>query len=377
MGALRIGLVAPPWVPVPPPAYGGTEVVVDNLARGLADLGHSVRLFTVGESTCPVERDFLYDAVPPDPMGSSVAEAAHVLAAYESLRDEVDVVHDHTALGPLVAGRTGLCHVPVVATHHGPFSPENLRIVGEAARTASIVAISHSQARFARHVPIAAVIHHGIDLEQYTPGPGGGGYLLFVGRMSYDKGVHRAIRVARATGRRLVIASKVREKSEHDYFEGEVRPLLGPDTELLVEPPVDVRMDLLHHADALLNPISWPEPFGLVMAESLACGTPVIAYPCGAAPEIVEHGRTGFLCRDEDEMLAAVLRVDELDRAACRASAQERFSLQRMARDHDHLYARVLERPVGRRAAPIPFGRRGGPASLPGGHGGLASSGRG
>lgn len=348
MGAMRIGLIAPPWVPVPPTAYGGTEVVVDNLARGLVELGHSVKLFTVAESTCPVERDFLY-ATAPDPMGTSMEEAAHVLAAYESLAD-VDVVHDHTVLGPLIAGRPGVAAAPVVATHHGPFSPENLRIVGEAARTASIVAISHAQARFAREVPIAAVIHHGIDLDVYRPGPGDGGYLLFIGRMSYDKGVHRAIRVARATGRRLVIASKVREKVEHEYFEDEVRPLLGPDTDLLVEPPLDVRLDLLRHASALLNPISWPEPFGLVMTEALACGTPVIAYPCGAAPEIVEHGRTGYLCRDEDEMLSAVMTVGTLDRDACRSSARERFSLQRMARDHARLYASVLARPS-RRAA--------------------------
>ncbi len=338
---MRIGLIAPPWVPVPPPAYGGTEVVVDNLARGLAELGHRVRLFTTGDSTCPVDREFLFPTVR-EPMGMAVQEAAHVLAAYEALTD-VDVIHDHTTIGPLIAGRAGVCSVPVVATHHGPFSPENLRIVGEVARTASVVAISHAQARLARDIPIGAVIHHGIDLDQFRPGPGGGGYLLFIGRMSHDKGVHRAIRVARATRRRLIVASKVREQVEIDYFENEVRPLLGPDVELLVEPPLEVRLDLMHHAAALLNPISWPEPFGLVMAESLACGTPVIAYPCGAAPEIVDHGRTGFLCRDEDEMLAAVNQVESLDRAECRAAATERFSLQRMACDHVALYRRAVE----------------------------------
>lgn len=336
---MRIGLIAPPWIAVPPPAYGGTEAVVDNLARGLASRGHDVRLFTVGDSTCPVPRAHLY----PHPlavMGGGEQEAAHVLAAYDELAD-ADVIHDHTAVGPLIAAGAPTALPPVVTTAHGPFDAMRLRTFARIAESTSIVAISRAQRRYARDVPISAVIHHGIDLDVYTEGPGDGGYLLFVGRMSEDKGVHRAVRVAKRAGRMLVIATKIREPEEHRYYEERVLPLLGPDDPRPIEAPLDQRVELMRHADALLNPICWPEPFGLVMAEALACGTPVLAFPHGAAPEIVDHGTTGYLCADEDEMVAALDRLPRIRRAACRHAAVSRFAAERMARDHENLYQRV------------------------------------
>ncbi len=342
---MRIGLIAPPWVPVPPPAYGGTEVVIDNLARGLQDLGHEVRLFTVGESECPVPIDFLYPH-PMAPIGSVIPETAHVLAAYKSLAD-MDIIHDHTFLGPLICGLRGLRTPPVVATNHGPFSRETLPVLQEVAGHASVVAISHSQARQATEnggaIEITGVIHHGIDLDLYKPGPGGGGYLMFIGRMSADKGVHHAIRIAKQAGRRLVLSTKMREEMEIDYFEAEVRPLLDGGDTVPSEIPQRQRIELLRGADALLNPITWREPFGLVMAEALACGTPVLAFNNGAAGEIIDSGRTGYLCRDEAEMITAIDGVGGIDRDQCRESAERRFSLQRMARDHERLYRRVLQ----------------------------------
>jgi glycosyltransferase involved in cell wall biosynthesis len=337
---VRVGLIAPPWVATPPPGYGGTEAVVDNLARGLVELGHQVVLFTVGESTTPVERRSLFDRAV-EPMGQTVPEAAHVLAAYESLTD-VDVIHDHTVLGPLLAGRAGIARVPVVTTNHGPFTAVTRPIFAEVARTTAVVAISHDQASRAP-VPVTAVIHHGVDLGAYRPGPGGGGYVAFVGRMSPDKGVHTAVAAARAAGRPLRIATKIREAEESEYFEAMVRPLLGDDVDLGLEVPVDERVELLRHADALLNPIAWDEPFGLVMAEALACATPVVASPRGAAQEIVRQGRTGYLCRDVDRLVAAVDSVGSLSRAECRADVEERFSVERMARDHVALYERLLD----------------------------------
>jgi glycosyltransferase involved in cell wall biosynthesis len=336
---MRIGLIAPPWVPVPPVGYGGTEVVVDNLARALSARGHDVRLFTVGESRCPVRRDWLYSRAP-HPMGTSVEEAAHVLAAYDALAD-VDVIHDHTVLGPLVGPPHSRARTPVVSTHHGAFTAENQRIFAEIARHADVIAISHDQAGRAGRVPISAVIHHGIDLDAYRPGPGDGDYLLFLGRMSPDKGVHLAVRAARAAGRPLRLATKIREAAEWEYFEHEVRPLLGPDDDLATEPGFAQRLQLLQHAVALINPIRWPEPFGLVMAESLACGTPVVGYADGAAPEIVDDGHTGFLCADEPALVAGIEHAEELDRGACRAAVEERFSMQRMAYEHEVLYRRV------------------------------------
>lgn len=334
---MKVGLIAPPWIPVPPTSYGGTEVVVDNLARGLAARGHSVRLFTVGTSTCPVSKSWLYDE-PVAPMGTTTLEAAHVLAAYEALTD-CDVIHDHTIAGPLSWARTR--HGPViVTTNHSEFTPVIKAIFGAAAARAAIVAISHAQRDCAPEIPVAAVIHHGIDLDLYTFGPGGGGYLLFVGRMSPDKGVHRAIRLARKMGRRLVVVSKMWESGERAYFDSQVRPLLGPDVDFREHVTMAERIELLRHADALLNPIRWPEPFGLVMAEALACGTPVVGSPYGAAPEIIDHGRTGFLSADEAELCRAP--IDAIDRRSCREAAEQRFSLERMAQAHERLYERLV-----------------------------------
>jgi glycosyltransferase involved in cell wall biosynthesis len=338
-----VGLIAPPWTPVPPVGYGGTEVVVDNLARGLQDRGHEVRLLTVAESTCPVPQEHLFRTAP-HPIGTTVEEAAHVLAAYRAMGD-VDLIHDHTVLGPLLAPEPGNGTPPVVSTHHGAFSGENRRIFREIAQRAAVVAISHDQASRAPGVPISAVIHHGIDLTTYRAGPGDGDFLLFLGRMSPDKGVAVAVRVAQASGRRLVVATKMREAAEIDYFKTTVEPLLGPDDELLIEPTIAVRLELLRRATALINPIAWPEPFGLAMAESLATGTPVIGFGVGAAPEIIDDGVTGFLSRDESDMVRAVDRLASLDRAACRTAAEQRFSLPRMVQDYVELYGRVLANP--------------------------------
>lgn len=341
---MKVGLIAPPWVPVPPVAYGGTEAVIDNLARGLVRLGHQVRLFTVGESTCPVPTDHLF-ARAAAPLGQTVPEAAHVLAAYESLAD-VDVIHDHTIVGPLVGAWAGPETPPVVTTNHGLFTEATRRIFARIATSAAVVAISADQARRSGVVPVAAVIHHGIDLDAYQPGTGAGGHLVFVGRMSADKGVHRAVRIAHAAGRPLRIISKMREPEERQYYETMVRPMLSADDEAPEELPFDDRVAVVQAAVALVDPISWPEPFGLVMAESLAMGTPVIAYPNGAAPEIVTPGRTGYLCPNESTAARAVAMLDHIDRRACREDAENRFSLDLMARKYVALYERVMDRPV-------------------------------
>lgn len=336
---MRIGLVAPPWIPVPPPAYGGTESVIDNLARGLRDRGHEVVLFTVAESTCPVDRRSLFSRAV-DALGESLSEAGHVLAAYEELHD-VDVVHDHTVLGPLLATRSGMRTPPVVTTSHGAFTDLTRRLYREISRTASIVAISHDQARRAADVPVTAVIHHGIDLQRHREGPGGED-LVFVGRMSPDKGVDDAVRIARASGRRLRIISKMRTPEERAYFETVVRPLLGKESAGVHELGLDDRVRLVGRAAALVNPIRWAEPFGLVMAESLAAGTPVVVRPAGAAPEIVTTGRTGFFFDDVQAGVDAVSHLDLLRRSDCRSAAEQMFSLERMARRHEQLYERVL-----------------------------------
>ena len=343
---MRVGLVAPPWVPVPPTRYGGTESILDNLARGLVDRGHEVVLFTVATSTCPVEKRWLFEE-PAAPIGAGEPEAAHVLAAYASLARDVDVVHDHTALGlllePALAAAASAA-VPVVLTLHGPpTDPVRRLLLPHAARHAALVAISESQRGLAPDLPFTRVIHHGIDLDLHKAGPGGGGYLMFVGRMSPDKGVHRAVDIARRAGMPLVITAKMWEDSEVDYFRAEVEPRLHDGVELLLDADREQRLELLGRAEALLNPICWAEPFGLVMAEALACGTPVVGSPYGAAPEIVDDGVTGFLRESDDELVEAVGRIEELDREKCRLAAVGRFSIERMARDHEQLYQRLVD----------------------------------
>jgi glycosyltransferase involved in cell wall biosynthesis len=337
---LRIGLVAPPWLPVPPPDYGGTELVVDLLARGLTAAGCEVVLFSTGDATCPVETRWLFRrslGTAPD----RDAEVAQVTAAYAQLGD-VDLIHDHTVEGPSAWAHHPPA-VPVVTTMHGMVTPTlRQRYAAAAGRGVAVVAISAEQRRRARPVPVAATIHHGVDPARFPVGRGDGGYLLFLGRMSPDKGAHRAIAVARRAGRPLVLAAKMREPEEHRYFHERVEPLLGPDTVFVGEVGGAAKLALIGGAEALVNPIRWPEPFGLVMIEALACGTPVLAFPEGAAPEIVEDGLTGFLCRDVDQMVERLGQVSALDRQRCRARVESHFSVDRVIDDHLALYQRLL-----------------------------------
>jgi len=335
---VRIAVIAPPWLPVPPDGYGGTELVLDTLCRGLAAAGHDVLLSATGDSTCPVERAWTY----PEHLGtvaiSPAGELCHVMDAYDAaLAWGAEVIHDHTITGPVWAGLHGRC--PVVTTNHGPFSADLAAVYRRIGPHLPIIAISHHQASTAGEIPIYAVIHHGVDLAGVESGTGSGGYAAFLGRMTPDKGVDRAIRIARRAGVPLRIAAKMREPAEQAYFDAAVRPLLGGDVEYLGELRGDDKHRLLADAICLLNPIAWPEPFGMVMIEALARGTPVVATSSGAAPEIIDDGVTGILRRDDDHLARAVLAAVGLDRSACRAAAQTRFSMERMATAHHSVYA--------------------------------------
>jgi glycosyltransferase involved in cell wall biosynthesis len=335
---MRIAVIAPPWLSVPPTGYGGIETVLDTLCRGLRTAGHDVLLYATGDSTCPVERAWTFETAVGTDRISPAAELRHVIDAYRAVRDwGADVVHDHTLTGPFYAQQH--TELTVVTTNHGPFDADLAPLYGALAGRVPILAISRHQATLAGDVPIASVIHHGLDLDRFPVGDGGGGYALFLGRMTPDKGVHSAIHVARAAGIPLRIAAKMCEPAEHDYFNARVKPLLGGDIEYIGEVGGDQKLHLIGGARCLLNSIAWPEPFGMVMIEALACGTPVIGTPCGAAPELIDDGVTGFLRRDQLGLVAAIDHVDDLDRAACRAVAEARFSMARMASDHTGIYA--------------------------------------
>lgn len=338
---MKIGLISAPWVPVPPLRYGGSEAVIDVLARGLQATGQDVSLFATGDSTCPVPTGSVYRAALGTPNITVAAEARQVVHAYDWLA-ACDLVHDHTLYGPLYAAER--TDAALVTTSHGPFTAELGDLYTKMAHDGvAVVAISHHQRSTAPHVPVAAVIHHGMDVGRVPFGRGEGGYAVFLGRMSPDKGADRAIRVARAAGVPLVLAAKMWEPEEHSYFVEQVEPLLSGDAVYIGEIDETTKFKLLGDAVALLNPIRWPEPFGLVMIEALAAGTPVLAFREGAAPEIVEHGVTGFLCDDEHEMATALASARDLRRDACRASAALRFSTERMVDDYLRLYKSLIE----------------------------------
>jgi glycosyltransferase involved in cell wall biosynthesis len=255
---------------------------------------------------------------------------------------EFDIVHDHTLVGPLYADR--FPWLPVVTTNHGPFLSDLGPVYRAVSARVPVIAISHHQASTADGVNLAGVVHHGVDCDRFPVGPGGGGYALFLGRMHPDKGVHTAARVARAAGMPLRIAAKMTEPHELRYFAERVEPLLGGDVEYIGEVGTADKLTLLAEAVCLLNPIAWPEPFGMVMIEALATGTPVVTTPAGAAPEIVDHGVTGFVAPSEERLVSALSEVAGLDRATCRKTASERFSADRMVAEHLAIYQAVAKK---------------------------------
>jgi glycosyltransferase involved in cell wall biosynthesis len=352
---MRIAMIAPPWVAVPPKGYGGTEAVIDGLARGLLAAGHDVLLCTTGDSTCPVPRAWTLPSAVGTVNTGAATELLHVIGAYDAIGAwGADIVHDHTLVGPVYARDLG---VPVVTTNHGPFDSELGALYRVISDRVGVIAISRDQAtRRSAGTRLAAVIHHGIDVETVPAGGGHGGYALFLGRMSPDKGVDVAARVARRAGMPLKIAAKLAEPAEHEYFRGAVQPLLGGDIEYIGEIGHEAKWELLGDAVCLLNPTRWAEPFGMVMIEALACATPVVGTPLGAAPEIVEHTITGLLAATEPDLDDALRAVVDLDRVACREAASTRFSLARMVEQHVCLYERLRiegRRPLATRADPL------------------------
>ena len=338
---MRIGIVAPPWIPVPPIAYGGTEFAIDQLVRGLVADGHEVHLVAHPDSVTPARLHTLPISTDNVDMGQCAHELAWVLGAYDLLDDlGVDVIHDHTLAGSVV-GRS-LVTGPIVITNHGPFDHLTTQMFERAARTCEVVALTRAHAR-STHVP-TTVIRHGLDVADFPFGDGAGGHLLFLGRMAPEKGVHFAVEVAERSGLPLVIAAKARERQEREYLDEVIRPHLSDTIRFVEEPPTELKLELLADAVALVNPIVWPEPFGLVMAEALACGTPVVAFPSGSAPELVRDGVTGFLCDSVEEMCERVLDATALDRAACRRFAAEHLSTSVMTQAYLDVYGRAIAR---------------------------------
>ncbi len=330
-------MIAPPWVPVPPVAYGGTELMIDLLCRGLLDAGHEVTLFASGDSKCPVPMQSYFDKAVDFVANGALFEMRHVFAAYEAFAD-YDVIHDHTMIGPLSWRSDRM--PPVVTTNHGPFQQDTMEFWEQLSkRNVSIIAISRNQASQATPgIKIDQVIHHGLNPDDFTVGAGNGGYFASLGRTVPEKGIHTACELAKEAGVPLKIAAKSREPFEKEFFEQAIRPLLSKDIEYLGELNKADTQQFLREAKALLNPIAWAEPFGLVMTEAFAVGTPVIASRCGSVPEIVTEGKTGYICKSKEEFLTAINNIDQIDRGQCRNEIETVFSVANMTAKHLAVY---------------------------------------
>jgi glycosyltransferase involved in cell wall biosynthesis len=343
---VKVAILSPVWFAVPPTGYGGIEWVVSLLADGLAAAGHDVTLFASGDSKTHARLSAVYEVAPSREIGRTQPELRHALACLERA-DEFDVVNDHSGMLGAVLG--GAVSTPVVHTVHGPLDGEAGEVYESIARVSpqvGLISISMNQRKPKPHLPWIGNCPNALDFSVYPYKPRRGDYLLFLGRMSPDKGAHRAIAVAMETGLPLKLAGKKQDAKEITYFDELVAPHLVDGIEYLGEVTHGEKVELLQNARATLFPIEWEEPFGLVMIESMACGTPVIATRWGAVPEVIEDGRSGVIVDDYRQMGAALDRADALEPPELRAYVEERFSPERMVASYLAAYeAAIAARP--------------------------------
>ena len=352
---LRIAIEAPPWFEVPPHGYGGIEWICAYLAEGLVARGHEVTLIAAGRKrTAASFVGWSYERPPSERLGESLPEVLHAAVCLRALDGlDVDVVHTHMLAGPLLAaGRT----VPTVATAHGPMAGELGEYYRWLSPYLSFVSISASQRAEAPRLPWIGTVYNGIPVGQYPFQERKEGFLLFLGRMCAEKGVHLAIDAARRVGLPIVVAGKCNEAAEQEYFAREVAPRVGRGVEWIGPVGPEEKMDLLARACCLVNPIQWLEPFGLVMVEASACGTPVVAIRNGSVPEVVADGRTGVVVDDPSELPEAIRWSRRMDPAECRARAKRKFDTETMVVGYEQVYRRVAADRVASRMALVPHG---------------------
>lgn len=344
---MRIAEICPPWLAVPPQGYGGIEWVVALLADGLAEAGHDVTLFATGDSRTKAHLEFVYERAPgSQAINDIVLDTTHTLFSLREARERFDVLHVHTPFSALAAAvETG---VPTVHTLHGSFVEEMMRLYAFIADRAWFVAISQAQKRFDEDLRYAGVVYNGIDMSLHPLQDQKEDFVLFLGRAAPEKGWRRAIDAAVLAGERLVSAVKIAHPIEQAEWETNVKPVIPSEFEVLGEISLEEKVDLLRRAKAVLFPIDWPEPFGLVMTEAMACGTPVIATPRGSVPEVIEDGVTGWIVNVEDypaQTAERLSRLSDIDPAACRDRVQRLFSKEAMVDG----YVRAFERAMAER----------------------------
>lgn len=341
---MRIAQVAPLWERVPPPAYGGTELVVGLLTEELVRRGHEVTLFASGDSQTSAKLEpGCEQALRPMgalPQDDAVYEQMQLSKVFQQATD-FDVIHCH--LDYLALPYASLCKTPVVHTLHGIFTPLTERIFKQH-RQQNFISISNSQQRPDLGLNYVSTVYNAIAVDQFTfyLKPDEPPYLAFLGRMSVEKGPHLAIEIAKRTGLPLKMAGKI-DFENKAFFEQEVAPHIdGTQIQFLGEADHSMKNELLGRAIATLFPITWREPFGLVMAESMASGTPVIAMALGSAPEVIADRQTGFLCETVEDCVGAIARLQDIDRHACRTHVETQFGVQRMVDGYEAAYQQVL-----------------------------------
>ena len=337
---MRVAVVAPPWYEVPPDGYGGTEMLCASLVDGLIGRGHEVTLLAAGRDLTRARMIRTFER-PPDGLGGPdhmAVELLHAVAVARSLRDlDVDIVHDHTSTAALSAL---VRDVPTVVTAHLPAVGPQADLY-RAARL-PLIAISDDQRARSPDLRWASTIHNAIEVESYPFREDKEDFALFLGRIHPQKAPHLAIDACRAIGLPLVVAGKCSEPVEQEYFEDAIAPRLGRDVEYVGVAGRLAKRDLLSRAAALIFPILWDEPFGLVMVEAMACGTPVVALRRGAVTELVTDGVTGVICDDPRELPGALEAARELDPRKCRDDAEQRFDVPLMTSRYEAAFSRVL-----------------------------------
>lgn len=339
---MKIAQIAPLAERVPPKRYGGTERVVHALTEELVRRGHDVTLFASGDSQTSAKLESVYprslrEAKVEDLYGTNNWLLLSIGLAYD-LQDEFDIIHDH--LAPLSLPTANLATTPVVMTMHGDFNAQNRRLF-QTMRDPNVVTISEAQVYPVPGITHAGTVYNGLPMEHYPFGEKGGDYLLYVGRISLEKGTHYAIDVAQQLDMRLIIAAKL-DKQDQAYFKEYVEPRLSDRIKWIGEVNEDERNELMAGAKAFLHPVTWREPFGLTLIEAAACGCPVIAFNKGSIPELIDTGKTGFVVEDTEGMVDAVLAIEQIDRAACRKHALTNFSAKKMTDGYEKIYRKLI-----------------------------------
>jgi glycosyltransferase involved in cell wall biosynthesis len=344
--SLRIGMIAPPWFDIPPAGYGGIEAVVGDLTNCLVARGHDVLLVAAGNNGTDARFARTYTEPPSELLGQPAPEVVQAAAAARILADEtragrpVDLVHDHCLAGPLLArGRD----VPTVVTMHGPVEGQLLEYYRELGDTIALVAISDAQRRRAPELPWVGTVHNAIDVASFPYREQKEDMVVWLGRYCQEKAPHLAIDAAREAGLRIVCAGKCSEPSEQAYFNQYVAPRLGPDASHIGTADFATKTELLGRSRCLVFPIQWEEPFGLVMIEAMACGTPVVALRRGSVPEVVVDGVTGFVVDDPAELPEAIRDAKLLDPFDCRRHVEQHFDLKVMTLGYEQVYRSLVK----------------------------------